>query len=251
MLKEGRIPAAAIVGLVLGALFVRASIQGPPGLPLLAQYDFENGKTDGWLPKDPGHWRVVKKDGSMAYELTAPGEQGTVRAPTSWSLLSGHDVTSFVFTGRLQCYAEPANLMRDMCVIFHYQDPSHFYYVHFAASSDGLHNVIALVNGTDRVKINTEPEGKSVFRLTDMKWHDFKVTCDGATGEIKAYLDDMSVPILTARDTTLREGFACPSRPPRETGPAEAGRRSMFAVPAYSRNQDAGTEFCAAEKDGE
>ncbi len=184
-----------------------ALIQSPSGLSLLAQSDFENGKADGWKAKDPGHWRVVKKDVSMVYELTAPGEPGKIRAPTSWSLLSGREVTSFAVAGRLQCYTDPANPMRDMCVIFHYQDPAHFYYVHFAASSDNVHNVIALVNGSDRVKINTEPEGKSVFRLTDMNWHDFKVTCDGATGEIKAYLDDMNVPILTARDTSLRRGL--------------------------------------------
>jgi hypothetical protein len=33
------------------------------------------------------------------------------------------------------------------------------------------------------------------------------VTCDGATGEIKAYLDDMSISILTARDKTLGRGL--------------------------------------------
>ena len=207
MLRKRRRTVAVVGGIVLGALSMSASIQSPQGLPLLARCDFENGRADGWQANDPDHWRIVKKDGSMVYELTAPGEQGKVRAPTSWSLLSGREVVSFVLTGRLQCYSDPANNKRDMCVIFHYQDPTHFYYVHFAASSDGVHNVIARVNGSDRVKINAEPEGKSVFRLTDMKWHGFKVTCDDATGEIKAYLDDMNVPILTARDTTLRRGL--------------------------------------------
>ena len=143
----------------------------------------------------------------MVYELTAVGEQGKIRAPTSWSLLSGPEVTSFVFTGRLQCYADPALPTRDMCVLFHYQDPAHFYYVHFSASSDGAHNVISLVNGAGRVKINAEPEGKSVFRLTDKNWHAFKVSYDDSTGDIKAYLDDMDIPILTARDRTLGHGL--------------------------------------------
>ena len=57
----------------------------------------------------------------------------------------------------------------DMCVLFHFQDPTHFYYVHFAASSDDVHNIIGLVNGADRVKVNAEPAGKSVFRMTDMR----------------------------------------------------------------------------------
>jgi hypothetical protein len=93
-----------------------------------------------------------------------------------------------------------------MCVIFHYQDPAHFCYVHFAGTSDGVHNIIGLVDGADRVKINSEPAGTSVFRLTDRAWHAFRVTCDGRTGEIRAYLDDLRSPILTARDTTLGHG---------------------------------------------
>lgn len=193
--------------MAVSLIFAHAPNQDLKGLPLLAQFNFDDGKAGGWQPNDPGHWQAVKKDGSMVYELTAAGAQGKVRAPTSWSLLAGHTVTSFVFTGRLQCTTDPANNKRDMCIFFHFEDATHFYYVHFAASSDNVHNVIALVNGADRVKINAEPEGKSVFRLTDTSWHDFKVTYDEKSGDIKAYLDDMATPILTARDKTLSHGL--------------------------------------------
>jgi len=57
------------------------------------------------------------------------------------------------------------------------------------------------------VKINHEPAGQSVFRLTDMKFHEFRVTCNAGTGEIRAYLDDMKVPILTATDASLGHGL--------------------------------------------
>jgi len=181
--------------------------RGTNELPLLASYDFEDGKTKGLQPNFPENWRVVKEEATMVYELTAPGKRGKVRAPSSWSLLSGHDVTSFVFTGRLKCKADPANTNRDMCLFFHYQDPTHFYYIHFSAISDGAHNIIGLVNGADRVKINIEPPGESVFRLTDMLWHHFKVTCESSTGDIKAYLDDMETPALTVRDTTFTHGL--------------------------------------------
>jgi len=176
-------------------------------IPLLFVDDFKDGKASAWLPNHPEHWQVAKEEGSFVYRLTAPGEQGKVRAPTSWSLLKGFDVTSFVFTGRTKCQTDPAVNQRDMCIIFHFQDATHFYYVHFSASSDEMHNVIALVNGKDRVKINLEPPGKSIYRLTDLKFHDFKLSYDAATGEIKAYLDDMSAPILTAADKTLDHGL--------------------------------------------
>lgn len=180
---------------------------GPGSRETVLTSDFESGSAEGWLPNDPSHWRVVDDHGSMVYELTAPGSPGPVRAPTSVSAWAGHDVRSFEFSGRLRCDTDPAAVVRDMCVFFHYQDPTHFYYVHFAASSDEVHNIIGLVNGADRVKINVEPAGGSVFRLTDRGWHAFKVTCDGPAGEIRAFLDDMTAPILTARDRTLAHGL--------------------------------------------
>ncbi|TEU04447.1 MAG: hypothetical protein E3J22_07110 [Candidatus Aminicenantes bacterium] len=195
--------------LVLTVLFCLANCKkkGTDELPLLASYDFEDSHAEGWQPSIPDHWRVVEKDGSMVYELVSPGIQGEIRAPTSWSILPGHDITSFELMGRLKCKTEASNPHRDMCIIFHFQDPTHFYYVHFSASSDSLHNIVGLVNGADRVKINSELPGESVFRLTDMDWHRFKVSYDAETGDIKAFLDDMDTPILTACDKTLNHGF--------------------------------------------
>jgi hypothetical protein len=200
--------AVVIAALAVAVVFLPTGCRpNEPGLSLLAECDFENGSTAGWQPNDPAHWRVVGDKESTVYELTAAGEPGQVRAPTSWSLWTGHDVASFEFSGRVRCHTDPATKVRDMCVFFHYQDPEHFYYVHFAGSSDEVHNIIGLVDGADRVKINAEPAGTSVFRLTDRGWHTFKVVCDAQSGEIRAYLDDMTEPILTARDRTLGHGL--------------------------------------------
>jgi hypothetical protein len=122
-------------------------------------------------------------------------------------VLKDFDISDFIFAGRLKCKARSDNPHRDIVVIFHYQDPTHFYYVHFSAVSDENHNIIGIVNGKDRVKINLENPGESVARLTDMEFHEFKVTCNAETGEIKAYLDDMKTPILTAKDMTLGHGL--------------------------------------------
>lgn len=189
----------------LSALLAFAAGPAGPDLPLLVSADFASGRADGWRPSDPAHWRVAEEGGLHFYELTAAGVPGQVRAPTSWSVLAGYDVAEFVFSGRLRCHTDPANTKRDMDVIFHFQDDGHFAYVHFAASSDEVHNIIGLVDGADRIKINLEPAGKSTARLTDRNWHAFKVTCDAA-GRIEAFLDDMTAPILTAPAESLRHG---------------------------------------------
>jgi hexosaminidase len=175
--------------------------------PPLVYEDFEDGEAQGWEPNIPGNWMIVHESGTHCYQLRDPGTQGKVRAPTSWSVLKDFDISCFIFTGRLKCKARLDNPHRDMVVIFHYQDPTHFYYVHFSAVSDEAHNIIGLVNGKDRVKINYESPGESAARLTDMQFHEFKVTCNAETGEIKVFLDDMKTPILTAVDTTLRHGL--------------------------------------------
>jgi hypothetical protein len=173
----------------------------------LASYDFENEKSDGWQPNFTGNWEVTELDGSKVYALTVPGESGEVAAPKSWSVIEDHDVASFEFSGRLKCMAELDNPNRDLCIFFHYQDPTHFYYVHFSASSDERHNIIGLVNGADRIKINVEPAGLSVFRLIDQEWHTFKVTYDAETGNMLAFLDDMETPIMTAQSSVLGHGL--------------------------------------------
>ena len=191
------------------ALLPPAACKGGDGseLPLLARYDFEDGQAEAWEPNVPESWQVVDEDGSTVYRLAASGEFGAIRAPTARSVLPAYRVGSFVFTGRLKSHADSANPHRDMCVLFHYQDSTHFFYVHFSASSDEFHNIIGLVNGADRVKVNVEPAGQSVFRLTDTGWHRFKVAFDARTGEIQVFLDDMETPILTASDSTVPYGL--------------------------------------------
>jgi len=186
---------------------LRQLVEAASGLPFLTGDDFESGNAEKWTPNIPENWQVAKEENSTVYQLISPGPAGPVRAPTSWSLLKDFDVTSFVFTGKARCKADPANAQRDVCIIFHFQDPTHFYYVHFSATSDEAHNIIGLVDGKDRVKINREPPDQSTARMVDLKFHEFKVTYDSRSGEIRAFLDDMSTPVLTAKDKTLDHGL--------------------------------------------
>jgi hypothetical protein len=194
--------------LIMGILIFSLSCEkkDTDNLLLLVSSDFEGGSAQGWEPNFPENWRIVNKDGSMVYELIAPGKRGKFSGPTSYSVLADHDVTSFEFTGRLKSDVEIDVADRDVCLFIHYQDPAHFYYIHFSDKSDRLHNIIGLVNGADRVKINNEPAGESDARLVDMDWHDFKITFDASTGEIQVFFDKMQTPILTAHDSALGHG---------------------------------------------
>jgi len=177
------------------------------GLPFLLSDDFEQENFDNWLLHPSESWILKRDNDSKVLALQEPGKQGKVRAPTAYALLKDFDVTDFVFTGKIKCYQDPNILARDMVVIFHYQDSTHFYYVHFSAKSDDKHNIIAIVNGKDREKINHESAGASQARLIDTKFHKFKISYDSKTYKMSAYLDDMTKPILTANDSTLSHGL--------------------------------------------
>src|SRR5207248_9501072 len=92
---------------------------------------------------------------------------------------------------------------RDMVVIFGYQDPAHFYYVHLGKKTDDHANQIFIVNGAPRVKISTKTTPGTNW--TD-GWHDVKVVRRVGDGTIEVYFDDMKRPVMTATDKTFTWG---------------------------------------------
>ena len=75
-------------------------------LSVITNYNFEDGKTEDWQPNFTDSWEVTDLNGTKVYALTEQGESGEVAAPKSWSVIAGHDMTSFEFSGRLKCLAE-------------------------------------------------------------------------------------------------------------------------------------------------
>jgi len=176
------------------------------GLEILHVDTFSDPRPFGWETHPRNSWEIREERGERSLHLLTPGSQGAIRAPTAYALLRNHEVSDFVFSGRIRCLADPDNPHRDMLVVFNFQDPFHFYYIHFSAVSDEVHNIIGLVNGSDRIKINLEPAGGSRAVLTDRMYHHFKVVYAADSGNIRAFLDDMNTPLLTAQDKTLGHG---------------------------------------------
>jgi len=118
--------------------------------------------------------------------------------------LKGVEVGDFVLTVRARCLTPPGPSGRDVCIFFGYRDETHFYYVHFSGLSDRVHNAIHIVNGRDRTPIHRE--AKPIARLQDQAYHWLKVERNVRRGEIRAYIDDLETPILTAKDRTFLKG---------------------------------------------
>jgi hypothetical protein len=92
---------------------------------------------------------------------------------------------------------------RDAVIVFGYQDPAHFYYVHLGKQADDHANQIFIVDDAPRTKISiTSTSGTN----WDDNWHTVRVVRRPADGTIEIYYDDMQKPVMTAKDSKFAWG---------------------------------------------
>lgn len=195
---------------VLAALIGGHIVVGDePKLPILLKEDFEHGMSH-WQTTDPdparGVWKIIAagEKGNHLLRVTGPSKyKPPFRSPFSIALLKDVKVSDFVLTARVQNTATKAGPHRDLCVIWGYQDSSHFYYVHFGARADPHACQIFIVNNGPRTMI-TDKQAKGT-PWTD-GWHNVKVVRHVADGTMEAYFDDMKTPLMTAKDKTFTWG---------------------------------------------
>ncbi|QDU27908.1 hypothetical protein ETAA8_29990 [Anatilimnocola aggregata] len=195
----------AIGGVVLGlgSLLSTSAVTAADQLPVVYTEDFEKG-ADNWQPMDPAQWKVKKTDQGQVF---SQHEKKTKykpphRSPTNIAILKDVVVGDFELKTKVQStHVDYGH--RDACLVFGYQDPSHFYYVHLGKQGDDRANQIFIVNDSARAKISlTTTPGTN----WEERWHDVKVVRKVADGTIEIYFDDMNKPVMTAKDKTFAWG---------------------------------------------
>ena len=168
--------------------------------PLIFQEDFERG-ADRWQPTDKKAWKITKTEAGNVYsQFEKKSEyEPPHRSPFNLSVLKDVVVGDFVLTAKVRS-THPDYGHRDVCMCFGYQDPAHFYYVHFGKKADDHANQIFIVNGEPRTKISLTTTSGTDW---DDEWHQVKIYRSVAEGTIEIYFDDMKKPVMTARDKTF------------------------------------------------
>jgi hypothetical protein len=147
-----------------------------------------------------GAWTVK---GNVLVLEKAGVPEGPIRRPAALAILRGEPLADLTMEVDLRSTA-PADLaVRDVQLIFGYQSPARFYYVHISAKTDAVHNGIFIVNDADRKRID-EPDSRAP--LTDQEWHHLRLERNAATGRIEVFFDNAKTPFLSATDTTLASG---------------------------------------------
>lgn len=178
-----------------------------PSWPLILRTDFAEGR-ELWQVGDPAAWELTpadpaKSDVPALLRLVRQSQvQPPFRSPLNQCLLRYLPLTNVQLTVEARSTARDYD-HRSLCLFFGYQDPAHFYYVHYGKKTDDRANQIFIVNGADRVKISTQTTPGTPW---DDSWHTLRVTHDVATGEILAYFDHLEQPAMRAVDTTFTWG---------------------------------------------
>ena len=172
-------------------------------LPVVFEENFERG-ADRWQPLDAKQWQLKKTDQGQVYsqhEKTS-AYKPPHRSPTNVALLKDEVFGELDLTAKVRS-THPDYGHRDAVVVFGYQDPAHFYYVHLGKQADEHANQIFIVNGEARKKISlTSTSGTN----WDDNWHTVRVVHKPQSGDIAIYFDDLNKPVMTAKDKTFPWG---------------------------------------------
>jgi hypothetical protein len=153
-----------------------------------------------WSWDGSGSWTVI--DGKLVLEK-AGKPAGPIRRPAALAILKTDPLKRVTFKAEVRSMAPQDVLRRDVNLIFGYESPSRFYYVHLSGVTDAVHHGIFLVADADRRRID---DGKGQPQLKDQNWHRVRLERDGTTGRIEVYVDGSKAPVLVASDTTIRTG---------------------------------------------
>jgi hypothetical protein len=158
-----------------------------------------------WTLDGSGTWDVA--DNTL--RLTKAGVPGgPIRRPAALAVLKSPSFTKVTIEAEIKSTAPVDLLVRDVELIFGYQSPTRFYYVHMAGITNAVHNGIFVVADADRRRLD---EPNSVPQMKDQAWHRVRLERDPATGSIEVFVDGSTTPALKATDKTIaagRIGFA-------------------------------------------
>jgi Ca2+-binding RTX toxin-like protein len=160
-----------------------------------------------WAPLTPSRWRFTPSEVILLQMGNPPPGP---RRPYEYAVLrEGPEFGSVQIEAEVRIDTPVRTRTRDVVVIFGYQSPTKFYYVHLSSDNRGYaHNGIYVVNNADRLRIDDQWNGTVGARpaITDAAYHPVVVRHCVPTGAIELYVDGATRPLMTATDFTFAGG---------------------------------------------
>jgi len=182
----------------------------PEGIPddyqCVYRQDFKDAAAIGdFIFSDPRAWKVAKAAGrtGLAYDNSSQYKP-KVRSPRVIGLIKDIKVRDFVLEADI-CQTGKEYGHRDACLFYGFTDPSHFYYTHIATKADPHAHNIFLVNDEPRTAIAARTTKGIDWGQNE--YHRVRLVRRGSDGTILLYYDDMSKPMMEAKDTHFGWGW--------------------------------------------
>jgi hypothetical protein len=153
-----------------------------------------------WTLDGSGSWDVT--EGTLRL-VKAGTPAGPIRRPAALAILKSPPFTALTLEAEIKSTAPVDLPVRDVELIFGYESPTRFYYVHLAGITNAVHNGIFVVNDRDRRRLD---EPNSVPQMKDQAWHRVRLERDPTSGRIEIFVDGSATPALKATDTTIAAG---------------------------------------------
>jgi hypothetical protein len=184
-------------------LFADDSGKVPDGYTLQHAWDFSDEKSlDSFEFSDPAAWRLVKSGERSVLELYRGSKyRYKVDSPQSIGLLATRKFGDFVLECELRQTSQEYG-HRDFCVFFGFQNPGHYYYAHFATTTDPKANQIFVVDEKPFTKISKITNAGNAW---GDGWHRVRLERKGVV--IKVYFDNMDTPVMVAEDGRFGVGY--------------------------------------------
>ncbi len=187
-----------MVALLIDAPASRADDQ----LPVISEENFDDPSAVGrWQPTDDQAWKIEKSDKGGVYSQfkKRSAYEPPHRSPYNISLLKDVVVGDFQLDVKVLS-THPDYGHRDVCLVFGYQNPAQFYYVHLGKKADDHANQIFIVDNKPRTKISLKSTPGTDW---DDKWHNIRIVRRVGDGTINVYYDDMQEPVMVAKDKSF------------------------------------------------
>lgn len=150
-------------------------------------------------------WKVEPLDGVEVLRLaTARPMESDPRRPYQYALAETPPLSKF--TLELEARRNPVKKSGAIVIVYAWQDPDHFDYVHLcgdSATEQPVHNGIFHVYGGDRSRISSD---KGPGSLVTPAWYAIKVAWDASSGLVEATVNGSANPSLRAVDLSLGPG---------------------------------------------
>ena len=153
---------------------------------------------------EAAEWKNEAAVGGEVLHLNVPRPQeANPRAPVQYALLEHEAAGCFTLDMEVKGSAASTSLI----IVYAWQDPLHFNYVHLStdtARQQPVHNGVFHVYGGDRVRISNDKGPRS---LSDaFKWAPVRIVYDASKGLVETWIDGQKNPSLRAADFSLGAG---------------------------------------------